>query len=147
MQQMSISVTFVPHRLRCMDIGRGVPSVTQNVFLFLLRNCWISVSQLNSPFMNMKQTSLEVFPLEKYSIYRPLQHGNTYAASSHNGFSWVSVLYVWILLSQRCWDTKNFFSYIFKYILCLLICIHMLSWHVSINKGFILRIAGLLHSV
>lgn len=65
MQYLSITVMFVPHRLQCTYVRRGVPSVTQNMFLFLLHNCWVSVSHLNSPFMNMKQISLEVFPQKK----------------------------------------------------------------------------------
>lgn len=68
MQYPSISVVFVPHRLGCIYVSSVVPSFTQNMFLFLLHNYWVSVSHLNSPLMNIKQISLEVFP-QKRVVY------------------------------------------------------------------------------
>lgn len=145
MQYLSISVMFVPHRLRCICVSRDVPSVTQNMFLFLLHNYWVSVSHLNSPLMNIKQISLEVFPQKRGSTYRPMHFGNTYAASSHNGFSWFSVLCEFCYL--RCAEIQKKCNYTFKYLFCLMVCIHLFSWCISINKCFLPRAAGLLHSV
>lgn len=83
-----------------------------------------------------KADFLGSFSTKKGSIYRPMQCGNTYAASSHNGFSWVSVLYVWILLSQMCWDTKKLIILSNMFFVCWSVSIFCLGVYLSTNALF-----------
>lgn len=64
MQDLSISVMFVPHRLGCIYVRRGVPSVTQNVFILL---GLILLPEFS--IFEYETIDLEVFPQKKRVIY------------------------------------------------------------------------------
>ena len=111
-------------------------------------NCLVLVSHLNYPFTNMRQISLEVLHKE-VSVCRPMQYGNRYAASSHNSFSWVSVPYVWILLSQTS-DVLRYKKFKIHFQSCFFFAVGLCPFVVLLctyTKRFIPGAACLLHSV